>query len=641
MDQNPDQTQATPKQQLIERVRSAVNVLVTVRSNPGVDELSAAIGLTLMLNKLGKHATAVFSGAVPSTIEFLKPEETLEQNTDSLRDFIVSLDKSKADKLRYKVEENVVKIFITPYRTSITEKDLEFTQGDFNVDVVIALGVTAREELDQAITAHGRILHDATVVTVTAGQRESTLGSLNWQEAGASSLCEMLVSISEAFQGGIIDEQMATAFLTGIVAETERFSNQKTTPKVMTMSAQLMAAGANQQLIANELQKVEELTPNQPVDLPHEESAPVAATGNDGSLTINHAVTDIPEDPPQQSAIQETDTLANVQDMGSNPTDSKAQDQHENADKTDDAVDATETFNKTYIEPVAPVEPADSFEPLLPGMSDATTMTSQADNTQESADIFNPQPKPATNESQIHIDEQGNILRANPPTQPRHKVIEPLSSAEPEATEQGGEISLDDQIEKLSNLMHQPEIHAEINDVKATDPAHILETSALPELSLPAVAPQANPETAISNSYGGQQTDQMTAPAPLPDLTQQSLPPKVMQIPDETSLLDIEKSVHSPHLGLTENPVEDSAAVIDSARSAVHDAISQAGYDPARPEPRTDVGAMPLGLPATPYSQATPQAVPQGFDPSVVPQSQNSGASLPPPPIPPPMMPMQ
>src|SRR5262249_54933083 len=48
--------------------------------------------------------------------------------------------------------------------------------------------------------------------------------------------------------------QMATAFLTGIVAETNRFSNNKTSPKVMTMSAQLMAAGANQQLIVSKLE---------------------------------------------------------------------------------------------------------------------------------------------------------------------------------------------------------------------------------------------------------------------------------------------------------------------------------------------------------------------------------------------------
>ena len=74
------------KQKLIERIRQAQNILVTVSANPTVDQLSATIGLTLALNKLDKHGTAVFSGEVPSTIEFLKPEETLEKNTDSLRE---------------------------------------------------------------------------------------------------------------------------------------------------------------------------------------------------------------------------------------------------------------------------------------------------------------------------------------------------------------------------------------------------------------------------------------------------------------------------------------------------------------------------------------------------------------------------
>jgi len=152
------------KQQIAERLKNANNVLVTVSSNPSVDQLAATIGFTLLLNKMGKHGTAVFSGTVPSTLEFLKPETTLEKDTNSLRDFIISLDKSKADKLRYKVEDKVVKIFITPYRTSLTDKDLEFSQGDFNVDVVVALGVREQKDLDEAITTHGRILHDATVI---------------------------------------------------------------------------------------------------------------------------------------------------------------------------------------------------------------------------------------------------------------------------------------------------------------------------------------------------------------------------------------------------------------------------------------------------------------------------------------------
>jgi len=300
---NPQNTvPGTPQQQVIDRLKTAVNVLVTVSNNPSVDQLSAAIGFTLLLNKLGKHATAVFSGQVPSTIEFLKPEATIEKNTDSLRDFIVSLDKSKADKLRYKVEQNVVKIFITPYRTSLSEKDLEFSQGDFNVDAVVALGVKVREELDQAIVAHGRILHDATVITISAGTDNSSLGVINWLDNSASSLCEMLVGVGDAIQPGQLDAQIATAFLTGIVAETERFRNDKTTPKIMTLSAQLMAAGANQQLIATQLDyEVDLKAPDAEPD--EQASLPVTTAGADGSLTIDHPES-VPADELPQPVLE-------------------------------------------------------------------------------------------------------------------------------------------------------------------------------------------------------------------------------------------------------------------------------------------------------------------------------------------------
>lgn len=278
-----------PKEQLVSRLKEANNVLVTVSANPSVDQLAAAIGLTLFLTKLKKHSTAVFSGEVPSTIEFLKPEETIEGNTDSLQDFIIALDKNKADKIRYKVEDQMVKIFITPYRTSIGQDDLVFSKGDFNVDVVVALGVHKKEDLDQAITAHGRILHDATVSTINT-QESSELGSLNWTDKAASSLCEMVVVLTDSLKPNSFDAQMATALLTGIVAETERFSNAKTTSNTMNASAKLMAAGANQQLVASKLEEAPpEITPVSEAKGP--EAAPAEEGGTvveDGSLVIHH-----------------------------------------------------------------------------------------------------------------------------------------------------------------------------------------------------------------------------------------------------------------------------------------------------------------------------------------------------------------
>jgi hypothetical protein len=249
------------KQQIAEKIKSNSNILVTVSTNPSVDELSAALGLTLLLNKMNKHATAVFSGAIPPAITFLDPQKTFENTVNSLRDFIIALDKEKADHLRYKVDGDVVKIFITPYRTTISSEDLDFSQGDYNVELVLALGVKDRDDLDGALAAHGRILHDATVMTMSAGETQSELGSVDWHDENASSLSEMLVGLSDTLKGdkALLDEQIATAFLTGIVAATDRFSNNRTSSRVMTMAAQLMSAGANQQLIASKLEEAHEI----------------------------------------------------------------------------------------------------------------------------------------------------------------------------------------------------------------------------------------------------------------------------------------------------------------------------------------------------------------------------------------------
>ena len=279
------------KQSVAAAIKEANNVLVTVSANPSVDQLAACIGLTLALNKLGKHATAVFSGAVPSTIEFLQPEKTLEKNTDSLRDFIIALDRSKADKLRYKLEDDVVKIFITPYKTSISEKDLEYSQGDFNVDVVVAIGVLAQAELDQAITAHGRILHDAKVLMINMHPGEE-LGMINWLDPGASSLSELVTQLVIAIDKKLIDGQIATSFLTGIVAETDRFSNAQTTPQTMSIAAELMSAGANQQLVATKLEEPAPPPPEPPLAhedvAEHDEPVPMPKHGDDGTLEIGH-----------------------------------------------------------------------------------------------------------------------------------------------------------------------------------------------------------------------------------------------------------------------------------------------------------------------------------------------------------------
>lgn len=241
------------KSKVAHALADSQNVLVALSSDPSVDEMAAAIGLSLYLDRLGKRATAIYSGATPNALEFLKPEETFEPSPDALQDFVVALNKEKADHVRCKVDGDYVKMYITPYRTRVSEEDLEFSYGDYNVDLVLALDVANGIDLDSALREHGRIMHDASIINVTTGN-PGKFGEIEWSDKTASSISEMFADlIFNMNTKGKLSPEEATAFLTGIVAATDRFSTAATTSETMKIASKLMEAGANQQLISQNI----------------------------------------------------------------------------------------------------------------------------------------------------------------------------------------------------------------------------------------------------------------------------------------------------------------------------------------------------------------------------------------------------
>lgn len=234
------------------KIAASKNVLIALSSDPSVDEMAAAIGLSLFLDKIGKRATAIYSGSTPNALEFLKPEDTFEPTADTLQDFVIALNKDKADHLRYKLDGDYVKIYITPYKTRLAESDLEFSYGDFNVDLVLALDVANGIDLDSALREHGRIMHDAVIINITTG-KPGKFGETEWSDKSASSVSEMIANLLYEIKDAKIEKEEATAFLTGIVAATNRFSNATTTPETMQLASKLMESGANQQLVSQNI----------------------------------------------------------------------------------------------------------------------------------------------------------------------------------------------------------------------------------------------------------------------------------------------------------------------------------------------------------------------------------------------------
>lgn len=236
-------------------IQKANNILVTINRSPSVDQVAAAIGLTFILEKLDKFTTAIFSGELPPATEFLNPNQTFENNVDVLRDFIITINKEKVDRVRYKIEGDVVRILVTPYKTTLSAEDMNYDDGEYNVDLVIALGALSQNDLDDSVRGVTRILHDATVLAINNTRETPNFATVAWNDDRETSYCEMVADLAEVLGENEMNETAATALLTGIISETDQFRNGKTTSKSLQVAAKLMGYGANQQLISVKLEE--------------------------------------------------------------------------------------------------------------------------------------------------------------------------------------------------------------------------------------------------------------------------------------------------------------------------------------------------------------------------------------------------
>ena len=236
-----------------EKIANSRNILIATSSDPSVDELSSAITLAKFLDRLGKHAIAIYSGEAPNAIAFLNPVEYFEKSADVLQDFVISITKEKADHLRYKLDGDFVRVFITPYKDRIVTEDLEFSYGDYNVDLVLALNVNNGVDLDPALREYGTIMHDASVINITTGN-PGKFGEIEWNNKRASSVSEMIADLLCNASGDVkLEPDEATALLTGIVASTDRFAHANTFSTTMQIASQLIDFGASPETVAENI----------------------------------------------------------------------------------------------------------------------------------------------------------------------------------------------------------------------------------------------------------------------------------------------------------------------------------------------------------------------------------------------------
>lgn len=423
-------------EKVAEKIQKGTNILIALSKDPNVDEISAAIALAIVLDQQKKHVTAIYSGKTPNTLEFLKPEETFEKDTSSLQDFIIALNKSKADHLTYKLDGDYVKIYITPYKGQVKKEDLEYSYGEYNVDLVIVFNVNAGSEIDSALSEYGRIMHDASAINITSGL-PGRFADLEWSDPEKSSVCEMVYNLLKELEITDLSQEVATALLTGILSATERFSNNRTKPTTMSVAAKLMEAGADQQLISANI-----LKPEAPTVVEEKSTNDSSASINDGSANPVTEVNAEPSTTPESSTTTEPSTVSEPADPLKELDQLVNQNlaQAPNSAALNSQTPDSQAFTLQDSASIPSVTPISTPPSTANVMEELARMTESMTSNPQSSPTLVPQPE------------------AQPQMQPQSQ---PQSQSQPE---------IQSQIQSEPQLQPQPEMQPAPSPVSQTDP---------------------------------------------------------------------------------------------------------------------------------------------------------------------------
>lgn len=253
----------SPKQQVTELIRKFNRIMIVTHARPDGDALGSLLATKLVLERLGKDVTAVMRDPIPEMYEFLPHLDGIAKDVTGGRDLVISVDTSKTpvDKLKYNTRDQKLNVIVSPKEGGqYEESDVSVRSGSFNFDLIMVLDAPDLDRLGSVYEDYPDLFYETPVVNIDHHPSNDYFGAVNLVDLTATSTSEILVGVIEALGESLLDENVATALLTGLITDTGSFQNANTTPKSLTVSAQLVAAGGRQQEIVQHVYKTKPLS---------------------------------------------------------------------------------------------------------------------------------------------------------------------------------------------------------------------------------------------------------------------------------------------------------------------------------------------------------------------------------------------
>lgn len=252
------------EQQVFQQIEKSKNILITFPNNRDGDTIASALALLLFLEKNGQKVDIVGyqKNKNEDSFRFLPSYSKVQTSLNNLRRFIVSLDisKTKVNQIKYSVDKNKLNFIVSPSEGWFRSEDVSTKTGDFKYDLIIVVGASDLESLGKIYDNQVEFFYKTPIINIDHQPSNEAFGQVNFIDLNAVSTTEIIFYLLKNYKEDLIDEDVATCLLTGIINKTKNFKTTNLTPRTLLTTSQLISLGGRREEIINNLYRSRDIS---------------------------------------------------------------------------------------------------------------------------------------------------------------------------------------------------------------------------------------------------------------------------------------------------------------------------------------------------------------------------------------------
>ena len=252
----------TLDEQIINQIEKAKSILIVFSSSREGDSIASSLALYWFIKKLNKEvAIASYNEESKHQPEeknlwnFLPGYNNIKNSLNNLRKFIVSVNIKNAtiSQIKYNLEGENLNFIIAPEKGWFKPEDVHSYSGGFSYDLIFTIDTPDLESLERIYDNNVEFFYKTPIINIDHQADNEEYGQINYLDLNVSSCAELIFNIIEKYNKDLMDENIATCLLTGIISKTKNYKNPNLTPRTLLTSSKLIGMGARREEIVENL----------------------------------------------------------------------------------------------------------------------------------------------------------------------------------------------------------------------------------------------------------------------------------------------------------------------------------------------------------------------------------------------------